>query len=448
MGDRSALADQALGTEAVELLGELIRIDTSNPPGGEAPAQELLCERLSAAGFDCELLAAEPGRPNLVARLAGEAPGPTLCLLGHVDTVPAERAEWSFDPWAGDVAGGEVRGRGAQDMKGQVAAEVAAAAALARAGWRPRQGSLQVAITVDEETGGGKGARWLCEAHPEKVRADLVVNEGGGKSFELGGRRFYTLAAGEKGVCRFWLRTRGRAGHASIPELGENALLRLAPALDTLREQPPIEPTPEGIAFLAALTDNPLDSGDPSALADAVESLRSKAPAVAGYLAEPMLRVTLVPTRVRASEKDNVIPSIAEALVDCRVPPGMEPEEVRERIDAVLGPLAGEVEIEFAEVVVGSRSPLDTELAAAIRSWLAEADPGAELVPIVMPGFSDSHWFRRAFGSATVYGFSPQRELDLIRAEPLFHAADERAAVADVELAASFFADLPRRVLG
>ena len=447
MGEDAALADSRLGTEAVELLGELIRIDTSNPPGDEAPAQDLLASRLDEAGFDCELLAADSGRPNLVATLAGEAPGETLCLLGHVDTVPADRAEWSFDPWAGDVVDGEIRGRGAQDMKGQVAAEVAAATALARAGWRPATGALRVVITADEETGGGKGARWLCETHPEKVRSDLVVNEGGGKSFELGDKRFYTVAVGEKGVCRFHLRTRGVAGHASIPGLGENALLKLAPALDTLREQPPIEPTDEGIAFLTALTGNPIETDDGSALADAVETLRSTAPAVAAYLAEPMLRVTLVPTRARASEKDNVIPSTAEALVDCRVPPGMQLDAVRDRVDAVLGPLAAEVEVEFAEVVVGNRSPLETPLAATIRSWLAEADPGAELVPIVMPGFSDSHWFRRAFDSATVYGFCPQRELDLIRAEPLFHAADERASVADVELAASFYADLARRLL-
>lgn len=448
MGEQAAVVlDSRLGTEAVELLAELLGLDTSNPPGDEAPAQELLASRLSDAGFECELLAATPGRPNLVASLPGAAEGPTLCLLGHVDTVPAERSEWSFDPWSGEVVEGEVRGRGAQDMKGQVAAEVAAVAALARSGWRPARGRLKLVATADEETGGGLGARWLCENHPDKVRADLVVNEGGGKSFELGGRRFYALAVGEKGVSRFWLRTRGRAGHASIPGLGDNALLKLASALETLREQPPLEPTPAGIAFLSALTDTPVQH-EGAALADAVESLRIKAPTVAAYLAEPMLRVTLVPTRARASQKDNVIPSVAESLVDCRVPPGMDLDATRERIDAVLGPLASEVEIEFAEVVVGTSSPLETPLAGAIAEWVEETDPGARVVPIVMPGFSDSHWFRKAFGSATVYGFSPQRELDLIRAEPLFHAADERAAVADIELAASFFADLPRRVLG
>jgi acetylornithine deacetylase/succinyl-diaminopimelate desuccinylase-like protein len=446
MTERS-VADPNLGAEAVELLGELIRIDTSNPPGGERSAQELLASRLSEAGFACELLAAEPSRPNLVATLAGETEGRTLSLLGHVDTVPADRSEWSFDPWAGDIANGEVRGRGAQDMKGQVAAEVAAAATLARSGWRPARGTLKVVITADEEVGGAKGARWLCETHPERVRSDLVVNEGGGASFELGDRRFYTLAVGEKGVCRFWLRARGVAGHASIPGLGDNALLKLAPALQTLQEQPALEPTPDGVAFISALTGNSIEAGDLTALADAVERLRSQGPSITAYLVEPMLRVTLVPTKIRGSEKANVIPSRAEALVDCRVPPGMRPEDARARIDTVLGPLVDEVEVEFADVVVGNSSPLDTPLAKTIGAWLGEVDPGATLVPTVMPGFSDSHWFRRAFGSATVYGFCPKREMDLVRAEPLFHAADERAAVADVELAASFFAALPRRLL-
>ena len=137
MGEETAVAASAVGSEAVELLGELIRFDTVNPPGNEEPAQELLAQRLRDAGFECTLLAAEPGRPNLIADLAGEAEGETLCLLGHVDTVPADASEWSFDPWAGDVVDGEVRGRGAQDMKGQVAAEVAAAISLAQLGLAP-----------------------------------------------------------------------------------------------------------------------------------------------------------------------------------------------------------------------------------------------------------------------------------------------------------------------
>ena len=447
MGEETAISASTLGSEAAELLGELIRFDTVNPPGNEEPAQQMLAQRLRDAGFECTLLAAEPGRPNLIADLAGEGEGETLCLLGHVDTVPADPSEWTFDPWAGDVVDGEVRGRGAQDMKGQVAAEITASISLARSGWRPARGALKIVVTADEEMGAGAGAKWLCEEHPGAVRSDFVINEGGGPSFELGGRRFYTLGVGEKGVNRFFLRAAGRAGHASVPALGDNALLKLAPALARLRDQPPLEPTPAGIAFLEGLLGDSLD-GDQGALDGAVERLRGLSAPLTAYVAEPMLRVTMAPTRARASEKDNVIPSNAEVLVDCRVPPGAGAEHARERLDELLGPLAGDYEVEFIERIVGNSSPHISPLASAIAASLAEFDAEAEIVPLVFAGFSDSHWFRKAFDAATVYGFCPQREFDLFRAAPLVHGADERAAVADLDLAASFYADLCKRVLG
>jgi acetylornithine deacetylase/succinyl-diaminopimelate desuccinylase-like protein len=444
-----------LGDEGVALLQRLIRINTVNPPGNEGPAQELLAELLTEAGFECELLAAEPGRPNLVARLRGEGPGPTLCLLGHADTVPADPSEWSFDPWSGDVVDGEVLGRGAQDMKDQVAAEVAAAAALGREGWRPR-GELLVVTTADEEMGAGAGAQWLCREHPDKVRCDYVLNEGGGVSFELGGRRFYTLCVGEKGVFRFRVHARGTAGHASVPALGDNALLKLAPLLERLRQQPRPDPTQEGLAFLSAVTGDDLDA-DPDGLAAAIEDLRQRAPELVAYLVDPMLRVTLVPTQARASEKENVIPSHAEILVDCRVPPGMDEADAHRRAVDVLGSENGagsseaapaDYELEFVEHVVGNRSPADSPLASMIERWLAEADPGAALVPIVMPGFSDSNWFRQAFDAVVVYGFCPQRQMSLLEAAPLPHNADERAAVADIHLATRFYRDIVRAALG
>jgi acetylornithine deacetylase/succinyl-diaminopimelate desuccinylase-like protein len=453
--EASVATEDDLGTQGVELLRRLIRIDTANPPGNEQPVQELLAETLTEAGFECELLAAEPGRPNLVARLRGEAPGPTLCLLGHADTVPADASEWSFDPWAGDVVNGEVRGRGAQDMKDQVAAEAAAAAALGREGWRPRHGELLVVTTADEEMGAAAGAQWLCREHPDKVRADYVLNEGGGVSFEFGGRRFYTLCVGEKGVFRFLIRVRGTAGHASVPSLGDNALLKLPPLLERLRDQPALDPPPEGVAFLSALSGKELDD-DPVALGEAVEAIRASAPELTAYLIEPMLRVTLVPTQARASEKENVIPSHAEVLVDCRVPPGLDEADARRRAIGVLGSPDGAgssesapaSELEFVEHVVGNRSPASSPLSEMIEAWLSRADPGATLVPTLMPGFSDSNWFRRAFGSAVVYGFCPQREMSLLEATPLIHNADERAAVADIDLATRFYRDIIVEALG
>ena len=179
----------------------------------------------------------------------------------------------------------------------------------------------------------------------------------------------------------------------------------------------------------------------------ALDRLAELDPLLAAFVAEPMLRVTLTPTKARASEKENVIPSRAEILVDCRVPPGLEEPEVRERVEGLLAG-SGEFEVGFTEHVVGNRSPTGTPLADAIAETMDELDPGAALVPIVMPGFSDSHWFRKAFGAATVYGFCPQREMSLAEAGPLVHAADERIYAADVGLAAEFYLRVCRRLLG
>ncbi len=436
----TATAPPGLGDEAVGLLQRLLRINTVNPPGNEGEAQEHLRALLAEAGWECEILAAEPERPNLVARLRGQAEGPTLALICHVDTVPADPSEWSVDPWSGELRDGYVWGRGALDMKDQVASEAAACAELGRSGWRPASGELLFVCTADEETGAHKGAQYLCAEHPDKVRADMVVNEGAGLMVEFEGRRLYTLAVGEKGVFRFRLRTRGTAGHGSLPNVGDNALFKLAPLLEALREQPAREGTPDTDLFLDRL----LGSEQPD-LDAALERIRAGNRELADLLAEPMLGVTLAPTMAEGSGKENVIPSSAELLVDCRVPPEMEAAEVRDRIESVLG--AGEYEVDFIEEVVGNRSDYGGPLAEAIEGWVEGVDPGADVLPGVMPGFSDSHWFRKAFGSV-VYGFCPQNAMSFAEAEPLIHGADERIAAADVALMAGFFHELPQRVLG
>jgi acetylornithine deacetylase/succinyl-diaminopimelate desuccinylase-like protein len=441
-GTATTAVPQDLGPSAVELLGRLIQTNTVNPPGNEGVAQEFLRERLTAAGFECELLEAEPGRPNLVARLRGTEDGPTLALLGHADTVRADPEEWSFDPWAGDVVDGWVRGRGALDMKGQVASEVAACIALGESDWRP-VGELLLVVTADEEVGGGLGAQWLCEQHPDKVRADFVVNEGGGSLIELGGRRLYTLSAGEKGIFRMKLRAHGQAGHASVPRIGDNALLKLARYISALSEQPQPEPTPVGEALLEALLGEPF-TGEEGVRAG-LERLRAEEPMLANFLVEPMLSVTLAPTIAQGGKKANVIPSDAEVLIDCRVPPGYGEDEALAALRSLIG--EGDYSVKFSEAVVGNSSPLDSPLSDAIREWIGEVDPGAGIAPIVMPGFSDSNPFRSAFPDAVVYGFCPHREIGLLEAAPLIHGANERVPASDIELASSFFYELPRRML-
>jgi acetylornithine deacetylase/succinyl-diaminopimelate desuccinylase-like protein len=428
--------------EAQQLLRELIRINTVNPPGNERPASEHLAQHLRDAGFQCELLGVEEQRPNLLARLRAEggAAGPTLCYLGHVDTVLADASEWTHDPWSGDEEGGFIWGRGALDMKSQVASEVAAAASLAREGWRPKRGELLIAAVADEETGGSLGAHWLTTTHPEKARCDLLINEGGGSLFEYRGRRCYPLCCAEKGVFRFNVTTDGVAGHASMPGMGVNALLKMAPVLERMGDrQPAYRLTGEAHELLRGLGEDPADPGG------AVARLREADPRLA-IMFEPMLGVTFTPTRISASEKVNVIPSRAELRVDCRVPPGLGENEVREGIAEVLG--ENGFAIEFTERVMGNRSPMATELERHIADWVTEQDPGAEVVPFVLPGFSDSRHFREAFPECVAYGFCPARHQPLFESAPLIHGADERIDARDVALAAEFFRALALRVLG
>jgi acetylornithine deacetylase/succinyl-diaminopimelate desuccinylase-like protein len=430
---------QHLERRTTELLQRLIRFNTVNPPGNEQAAQEFLKGVLEPAGFSCELLAAVPGRPNLVARLSGAADGPRLCLLGHVDTVLANPDEWTVEPWSGELRDGCVWGRGALDMKSQVAAEAAAAVALADEGWRPEAGELLLVFTCDEETGADYGARWLCERQADKVRCDMVVNEGAGEVFGFDGRRAYGVCVAEKGVFRFTLTTSGRAGHASIPRIGDNALVKMAPVLEALRDgRPAYELSAEPEAFLRAL------GVDPRNLTAAVRAVEEKDPRVA-ILLEPMLGVTLTPTMISASEKVNVIPSRAELKVDCRVPPELGEEHALRRIRELVG--EDGYEVRFDESIVGNRSPIETPLMDAIRAFVAREDPDAEVIPVVLPGFSDSRWFRAAFPDCVAYGFFPQREMDLFESAPLVHGADERIPVEDLGLAASFYAELAQGVL-
>ncbi|MDP9400379.1 MAG: M20/M25/M40 family metallo-hydrolase [Actinomycetota bacterium] len=433
-----------LQQEATELLQQLVRANTVNPPGQERRAQEGLAAPLRDAGFEVELVGRDEERPNLVARLRGRADGPTLCLLSHVDTVLANPEEWRHDPWSGDLAEGCVWGRGALDMKSQTAAEVGAALSLAREGWRPARGDLLVVVTVDEETGGEDGVDWLCAERPDLIRCDFLLNEGAGAVIPFGEDRVYGVCVAEKGVFRFTLRTDGVAGHASIPKIGDNALLKMAPLLQAMRERQPAFDLTEGPrAMLEGL--GLAVNGEAGGAESALDALRARDRSLA-FLVEPMLGVTLAPTRIRASDKINVIPSSAELEVDCRVPPGLGREEALRRIHEVLG---GEgYRLDFLEEVVGNASPVASPLMDVIAGWIGEHDPGARVVPTILPGFTDSRAFRETFPEVVAYGFFPMRHMTLYDSAPLVHAADERIDVRDLGFAAAFFRDTARALLG
>jgi len=437
----TALTAEQLQSECTEVLQRLVRFNTVNPPGNERTAIEYLDEYVSSAGFETAVLGASPERPNLVADLHGAQDGPTLCFLGHVDTVLADASEWRHDPWSGDLADGFLWGRGSIDMKSQVAAEAVAAVSLARSGWRPARGTLKLVFVSDEETGGDDGAHWLTSEHPDRVRCDMLFNEGGGASFDYNGRRHYGVCCAEKGIFRFNVTAHGAAGHASLPRTGDNALLKLAPILARLADQPEsFAITDAPAALLRGLGEDPTDPGGALArIAAADPRLRT--------LVEPMFGVTLTPTMASASGKINVIPSRAQVRVDCRVPPGLGEQAARTRIAEVLGDESDALSIEFTEQVVGNQSPVGGELMSAIERWVTANDPGAGTVPVILPGFSDSRWFRDAFPECVAYGFFPQRHQGLLQAAPLVHSADERIDVRDLGFATAFFADIARELL-
>ena len=425
--------------ETTDVLRELVRFNTVNPPGNERAAIEFLAGYLKDAGFKTQLLADDDDRPNLVADLGDGSP--TLCYLGHVDTVLADPSEWAHDPWSGDVADGFLWGRGALDMKSQVAAEAVAGATLARGGWRPRSGTLKLVFVSDEETGGDVGAHWLTSQHPDRTRCDMLINEGAGDVFEWDGTRRYGVCCAEKGIFRFKLTARGVAGHASLPKAGDNALLKLAPVLQRIADaEPTFDLTEAPAALLRGL------GADPADPASALERIAAVEPKLL-TLIEPMLGVTLTPTMAHASDKINVIPSRAYVKVDCRVPPGLGEDAARRRIASVLGDEADHLEIEFTEMVTGNASPIASPLMDAIDRWVKANDDGATTVPVILPGFSDSRWFREQFPECVAYGFFPQRHMTLLESAPLVHSANERIDVRDLGFAAACYTDLARDLL-
>ncbi len=424
------MAVVSLRDEAVDLLQQLIRLNTVNPPGNETAAARLLRDYLEPFGVECELYAREPERANLVARIRGRGDGPILLLLSHTDTVLADPAEWSVDPWSGELREGHIWGRGALDMKHQVAANAVAIASLAREGFRP-VGDLIFAATADEELGEGidHGLSWLCREHPEAVRCDYAVNEGAGDRVEIGGRVLYLCSSAEKRSSPFVLHVRGRSGHGSMPGIADNALVKAARYIQRLGEFAP-EPrlTPETEGFLAALGDRVPDPSEALAVARAVDP-------IAAEMVEPLLGLTAAPTMIEASQKRNVIPGRCEVTVDCRLLPGQTEAEAEGVLLEWLG--EGDYELEWRGGQGGTRSELGTPLWAAIEEFVGELEPGARLAPICVAGFTDSHWLRETFGTVA-YGFFPLKAMSAELAARLIHSADERIPVDDLELGVQF----------
>ena len=432
------MATVSLRDEVTEVLQGLIRIDTTNPPGNETAAAEYLRDYLEPHGVPCELYARVPERANLVARIPGRGDGPRLLFLSHTDVVLADASEWSADPFGGELRGGQVWGRGALDMKGQVSASAVAIASLARDGFEP-SGDLIFAATADEEVGVGFGAQWLCEAHPEAIRCDYCINEGGGDRLELADAVVYVCATAEKMSAPFRLRVHGRSGHASMPGIADNALVKAAPLVHALGSyEPELSLEPEVVALLEGATGKRPESPD-----EALAAARAASPALA-ELAEPLFSMTFSPTMVTASRKRNVIPAVCDVTVDCRLLPGRTPVDAERIVRGILG--EGDYELEWLEAHGGTRSAMASPLWDAVSSFVEEAEPGARAVPVCVAGFTDSHWIREAFG-AVAYGFFPARTMPYETIARLVHSADERVPVDDLELGVDWLRHAARHLL-
>jgi acetylornithine deacetylase/succinyl-diaminopimelate desuccinylase-like protein len=372
----------------------------------------------------------------VVARVQGGG-GPSLAFLSHTDTVLADPEEWDRDPWSGDLVDGEVWGRGALDMKGQVAASAVAFASLRREGFSP-SGDLLLISVADEEVGDGYGLSWLVEAHPEAVRCDYAVNEGGGDRLVLGGQPVYVCATAEKMSAPFKVRVHGRSGHASMPGIADNALVKAARYVEALGAyKPPRQLIPEARAFLEAVL------GEVPPIEEALARARALHPLLPA-LVEPLLSLTLSPTIIDASHQRNVIPAVCEVTVDCRLLPDQSPADAEPLIRAAMG--EDHYELEWMEAVGGTRSPLESPLWDALARFVSEIEPGARMAPMACLGFTDSHYLRQAFGTIA-YGFFPIKAMDPELATKLVHSANERIAVDDLELGVEMLRSTARLLL-
>lgn len=410
-----------------ELLQQLIRIDTTNPPGNEAACVAYVRELLLEAGVTPQVLARDPARPNLVARISGRGAAPPLLLQGHLDVVTTEGQRWRFPPLEARVADGYIWGRGALDMKGGVAMMLAAFLRCAAEGPAP-PGDVILALMSDEEAGSLHGAQFLVEQHAGLFRGvRYALGEFGGFSAHLSGRRFYPIMVSEKQCCRMRATVRGPSGHgASIVRGGAAARLgELLRALDRARLPVHITPVvrrmledmlaalplPQRIVFSQVL--NP-------ALTDRI--LRLIGPQ--GAILETLLHNTVSPTIVRAGGPAiNVIPSEATVELDVRLLPGFTPEDAIAELRPHLGP---DVEL---EVLSFERGPaqVDMGLFGVLAGILREADPEGTPTPLMVHGVTDARFFSR-LGIQT-YGFLPMRLPPDFSFWETLHAADERIPV-------------------
>jgi acetylornithine deacetylase/succinyl-diaminopimelate desuccinylase-like protein len=405
--------------DPVSLLQELIRFDTTNPPGNEEACVAHVEALLRDHGIESERVEKTPGRPNLVARHAGANGGPPLLLYGHVDVVTTSGQQWTHPPFAAELADGYVWGRGALDMKSGVAMCVASFLAAREAGTAT---PLVLLVLSDEENGGNEGAKFMAESHPEALGgARHALGEFGGSTQWVAGRPFYPIQVAEKQIC--WVRAtiRGAGGHGALGVKG-GAMRRLGDILRTLdRKQPPVKIVPlvrEWFERMAAELPRPQALVMRRLLDPRTADLAARA--IGRPVLGRVIRNTVSPTILRGGEKINVVPSEIQLELDGRILPGQTPDDLIGELHDLLG---DDVELEVVRHDPGPPEP-DLAYYETLAAIIRELDPQGVPVPMLQAGVTDARFLSRA--GIQTYGYLPLRlpaEFDPV---PLIHAADER----------------------
>ena len=421
------------GTSLTGLLQDLIRFDTTNPPGNEAACIHYINDLLTGAGFETTLLSRTPERPNLITRLPGQGQTSPLLLYGHVDVVTAAGQNWQLPPFAARLADGCLWGRGALDMKGGIAMMLAALMrAKSQAALPP--GDVVLALVSDEEAGSYHGASYLVENHPHLFAGiRYAIGEFGGFSLNMGRRRFYPIMVAEKQVCRLRATLRGPGGHGSLPSRG-GTMSRLGRMLGRLEQRPlPVHITPATrMMFEAVSAALPFPA---NLVIGQLLNPRLAGPLLAlmgdrGKLLDPLFRNTVNPTIVRGGEKINVLPGEITVEIDGRLLPGFGPETMLAEVGLVVG---HDVEMEVTQYDRGPGQP-DMGLFPVLASILREADPQGTPAPMLLPASTDGRLFSR-LGIQT-YGFLPMPLPPDFNFFKTIHGSNERIPVAALDFGA------------
>ena len=423
----------AVHAEALDILREYLRIDTTNPPGNEAPAARFLGGLLEAEGIPVEYVEIDPGREAVHARLGGDGSKRPFLLSNHLDVVPVEAAHWTRPPFEAVLEEGRVYGRGAIDMKGFGVMQLVALLTAKRQGL-PLKRDLWFLGTPDEEAGSARGMGWIVEHRPDLVDVEFALNEGDSGRLS-GGRTVFSVAANEKFGCPLRLVATGAGGHGSFIHT-DNSMVRLAKALVRLDEwQRGLTFAPDTRAYVDRLAEaGVLDGGTDEALAASIRARRGLT---------PMFMNTLNVTMVNAGVKRNVLPSRSEAILDCRLLPGQDTEEWRQQVAEVVADL--EIAVEFVndpQPTAMPRTEWDTELFHAIEASVRSVFEDAVVAPTMTIGATDNR-FLRARGVVS-YGFAPavySREEN-----NGFHGNDEFISVETFNTGCELTYDIVRRL--